>query len=93
VLHVGRIEERLTAPRLPWEVGFVAFEVARRHRFHRDLAQLPEGVTVHVLPTGGQRPPSSWSTLRYRDRRGLGDRSSLAYRATRDYLRGLRDSR
>jgi NTE family protein len=87
VLHVGRIEEPLSAPRFPWEVGFVAFEVARRHRFHTDLAHLPDGVTVHVLPTGlGDRNSSTWSNLRYRDRSRIGDRTDLAYRATLDYV-------
>lgn len=86
VLHVGRVEEPLTAPRFPWEVGFVAFEVARRHRFHTDLASLPEGVRVHVLPAGGDARPSSWSNLRYRDTRRIGDRPTLAYDATLGYL-------
>jgi NTE family protein len=89
VLHVGRVEEPLTAPRFPWEVGFVAFEVARRHRFHTDLATLPDGVTVHVLPTGGDARASSWSNLRYRDTRRIGDRPTLAYVATLAYLDGL----
>src|SRR5262245_37056821 len=33
VLQVGRIEHPLRPPRWPWEVGLVAFEIARRHRF------------------------------------------------------------
>jgi NTE family protein len=91
VLHVGRIEEPLSAPRFPWEVGFVAFEIARRHRFHTDLAFLPDDVTVHVLPTGmGERRSSTWSNLRYRDQGRVGDRAELAYQATRDYLADLR---
>jgi NTE family protein len=90
VLHVGRIEEPLAPPRFPWEVGFVAFEVARRHRFHTDLAHLPDGVTVHVLPTGlGDRNSSTWSNLRYRDRSRIGDRTDLAYRATLGYVADL----
>jgi NTE family protein len=90
VLHVGRIEEPLAAPKFPWEVGFVAFEVARRHRFHHDIAQLPDGVTVHVLPTGlGDHPLSTWSNLRYRDRSRIGNRTDLAYQATAGYLAGL----
>jgi NTE family protein len=87
VLHVGRLEEPLSVPRYPWEVGFVAFEIARRHRFHTDLAVLPDGVDVHVLPTGlGDRRPSTWSNLRYRDNDRIGDRVRLAYEATRDYV-------
>ncbi len=53
VLHVGRIESPLPVPARPWEVGLVAFEIARRHRFHEEMSALPPGVRVHVLPTGG----------------------------------------
>ena len=38
VLQVGRIESELTVPRRPWEVGLVAFEIARRHRFHEEMS-------------------------------------------------------
>jgi NTE family protein len=90
VLHVGRLEEDLTVPRFPWEVGFVAFEISRRHRFHTDLGRVPEDVTVHVLPTGQpQRRATTWSNLRYRDRRRIDQRAQLAYDATRAYLSGL----
>jgi NTE family protein len=90
VLHVGRLEEALTVPRLPWEVGFTAFEIARRHRFHTDLGRVPDGVTVHVLPTGlPERKASTWQNLRYRDRKRIGGRAEHGYRATRDYLAGL----
>jgi NTE family protein len=90
VLHVGRIEEALTVPRYPWEVGFVAFEIARRHRFHTDLSRVPEGVTVHVLPTGlPERRASTWSNLRYRDGRRIVRGAQRAYQATRTYLAEL----
>ena len=36
----------------------MAFEVARRHRFANDLDSMPEGVTLHVLPTGGSAAPA-----------------------------------
>jgi len=86
VLHVGRIEQPLTAPERPWEVGLVAFEVVRQHRFAADMATLPPGVTAHVLPTGAaERPPA----LRYRDRTGIGRRIDSAYAATAAYLAGL----
>ena len=55
VLHVGRIERPLTVPRRPWEVGLVAFEIARRHRFFEEMSALPDDVRVHVLPAGGDR--------------------------------------
>src|SRR6476659_7969282 len=53
VLQVGRIDRPLTVPRRPWEVARVSFEIARRHRFVRELAELPEGVEAHVLPARG----------------------------------------
>ncbi len=90
VLQVGRVEQPLTAPRRPWEVGLVAFEVARRHRFATDMATLPAGVTVHVLPTGApEQPPDLRSQLRYRDRSKIARRIGTSYDATRDYLAGL----
>ena len=52
VMHVGHIDDELEVPTKPWDVGVVAFEIARRHRFTTDLANIPEGVVVHVLPTG-----------------------------------------
>ena len=58
VLQVGRLEKPLQPPRWPWEVGLVAFEVARRHRFAHDLMSLPEGIELHVLPTGGTAAPA-----------------------------------
>jgi NTE family protein len=90
VLHVGRLEEELTAPRFLWEVGFVAFEISRRHRFHGDLVRVGPDVTVHVLPSGlPQRVAATWSNLRYRDSRRIGRRAEMAYDATRTYLEAL----
>jgi NTE family protein len=90
VLHVGRLEEELAAPRFLWQVAFVAFEISRRHRFHSDLERVGAGVTVHVLPTGmPQRPAATWSNLRYRDTGRIARRAELAYDATREYLEAL----
>jgi NTE family protein len=85
VLQVGRIERPLSPPRRPWEVAMVAFEIARRHRFAREMAALPADVQVHVLPTGGGQPrdDSPWA---YRDMRAVGRRISRAYTASRRYL-------
>ena len=87
VLQVGRIEEPLTVPRLPWEVASVAFEIARRHRFARDMADLPSGVEVHVLPSGGPVGRSGAAgQLRHRDFGRSEERIDRAYRASCAYL-------
>lgn len=85
VLHAGRIETALTAPRTPVQVALVAFEIARRHRFARDLAALPSGAVAHVLPTGEPKKPSL-AQLNYRDFRAVSRRIDRAYRATIEYL-------
>src|SRR3954451_18272939 len=93
VLHVGRLDRPLEPPRWPWEVGLVAFEIARRHRFVRDLAGMPDDVAVHVLPTGDPDPArfSDVSQLRYRDTTRTRGRIRRAREATAAYLdeRGL----
>jgi NTE family protein len=86
VLQVGRIENPLTTPRRPWQVGLVAFEIARRHRFAEEMSELPEDVTVHVLPTGGTGPGSGLSQLRYRDASRVEDNIERAYAASSAYL-------
>jgi NTE family protein len=85
VLHVGRIDRPLRPPTSPWEVATVAFEIARRHRFAADLAALPSGVTVHVLPAGNPSPPGA-ANLRYRNFSGVPARIDRAHAAARDYL-------
>jgi len=88
VLHVGRLDRPLDPPRWPWEVALVAFEIARRHRFVGDLASLPEGIEVHVMPTGQQSPPrySDLSQLRYRDTSRRDERIARAHEASLLYL-------
>jgi len=95
VLHVGRIERPLEVPRRPWEVGLVAFEIARRHRFAEDMASLPRDVTVHVLPAGvnGQGRGADLAQLRYRDVSRIDEHITRAYEASADYLAGWRDRR
>ena len=88
VLHVGRIDRPLRPPANPWEVAQVAFEIARRHRFAADLAALPDDVTLHVLPSGEEAPPSAGDlrNLRYRDLSGVPDRIDRAHAAAGDHL-------
>ena len=66
----------------------VAFEIARRHRYARDLAAVPDGVTVHVLPAGEGAAPrwDSRAALRYRDVGTTAKRIAAAHRASVEYL-------
>ena len=77
---------RSSAPRRPWEVGLVAFEIARRHRFVEEMASLPDDVTVHVLPAGGGRPGRPDRQLRYRDHSRVDEYIDRARTATAAYL-------
>src|SRR5690348_113871 len=86
VLHVGRVERPLTVPRRPWEVGLVAFEIARRHRFHEEMAALPDDVQVHVLPSGTDQRPPDLAQLRYRNKTKVGVSIERAYAASASYL-------
>jgi NTE family protein len=87
VLQVGRVEEPLTEPTNPLQVGLVAFEIARRHRFVEEMRHLPEEVTVHVLPSGDPPQPTELAQqLRYRDFSRVQQRIEQAYRATCEYL-------
>lgn len=87
VLQVGRVEEPLSPPTTPLQVGLVAFEIARRHRFTEEMSHLPGDVTVHVLPSGTDKlPPKSNSQLRYRDVSAVEARIGHAYEASAAYL-------
>src|SRR3954447_25670817 len=88
VLQVGRIERPLQPPRNPLDVGLVAFEIARRHRFAADMESLPCGVAVHVLPTGSEArsPRSELDPRQYRRSTGLRERIDRAHEASSRYL-------
>ena len=79
VLHVGRIERPLRPPTWPWQVGLVAFEIARRHRFIEEMDRIDPGVEVHVLPSGDQGTPLV--NVRYRDASRAKARIDQAYEA------------
>ncbi len=85
VLQVGRIDRPLTAPKRPWEVARVSFEIARRHRFIRELAELPEGVVAHVLPAAGTSGRDD-SMFAFRDFSVVAAKMEATYEATRAYL-------
>ena len=85
VLQVGRIDRPLRAPKRPWEVARVSFEIARRHRFTRELAELPDDVEAHVLPARGTsaRDDTFFGT---RDLSSVQDRIDASYDASVAYL-------
>jgi NTE family protein len=86
VLHVGRLEQPLRPPTRPWEVALVAFEIARRHQFEEELANVPAGVGVHLLPTGSTAPAL---TVRYRSVSGVRQRIEAAHEASSRFLDDL----
>lgn len=86
VLQVGRIESPLRPPERLYEAALISFEIARRHRFATTMQNLPEGVEVHLLPTGS---PVAWDDrrqLKWKDTGGIEDRIKGAYEATTHYL-------
>lgn len=88
VLQVGRIDRPLAVPKRPWEVARVSFEIARRHRLQRELAEYAgegSGVEVHVLPARGTSGRDD--TMRAaRDFGSVERRIERTYEASRDYL-------
>ncbi len=95
VLQVGRIDRPLRVPRRPWEVARVSFEIARRHRFHRELAEVEalgrdgDGVgaqvACHVLPAAGTSARDDGLTA-FRDFSRVQERIEATYVASRAYL-------
>lgn len=85
VLQVGRIDRPLSVPKRPWEVARVSFEIARRHRFNRELEELPPGVRAYVLPARGTSQKDD-TLLGSRDLAGVQERIDLTYEASTEYL-------
>jgi NTE family protein len=82
VLHTGTFERPRPEPRRPVDVALQAYWIARRARFRRDLAALPPGVEVTILPTG--EPP----VVRFNDLTQSRRLIDLAHRASVDALQG-----
>jgi NTE family protein len=85
VLQVGRIDRPLSVPTRPWEVARVSFEIARRHRFARVMAELPDGVAAHVLPARGTSARDD-TLLGHRDFSSVTQRIEDTYLASLAYL-------
>jgi len=88
VLHVGNIDTELRVPKTAWDVAFVAFEIARRHRFHHDMEHLPDDVEIRVLPTGvdSNTKFNDASKLRYNHSTSIRVGIDRAYNETMKYL-------
>ena len=84
VLQVGRVDRPLSVPRRPWDVAKVSFEIARRHRFTREIGALPHGVVAHVLPAGGSARDDN--PLSYRDFSRVQERIDRAREQSSAYL-------
>jgi NTE family protein len=74
-------------------VGLVAFEIARRHRFHEEMSSISPDVRVHVLPTGGDRMPPGLRQFRYRSRNKVSTSIDRSYAASANYLAQVTGSR
>ncbi|MFC7877985.1 patatin-like phospholipase family protein [Isoptericola sp. NPDC057391] len=85
VLQVGRVEEPLTVPAKPADVARVSFEIARRHRYFRELEEARRVATVHVLPTGGALPGDE-KLGAFRRMDSTAARIAQSFAASRDYL-------
>src|SRR3954447_26872377 len=81
VLQVGRLDRPLKPPRRPWEVARVSFEIARRHRFVRELAELSDTVECRVLPARGTSSRDD-TLLGSRDFSAVQQRIDATYAAT-----------
>jgi NTE family protein len=82
VLQVGLFSRPRPEPKRPLDVAVQAYWIARHHRFKRELAAMPPGIDVHLLPTG-QTPH-----MRYNDFTRTSELISLAYEASSAYLAG-----
>lgn len=80
VLQVGAFLRPRPDPRRPLDVAIQAYWIARHHRFKRDLLAVPEGIEVHVLPTG-ETP-----RMRFNDFTRSAQLMRLAHEASRSYL-------
>ncbi|MFI0975459.1 patatin-like phospholipase family protein [Streptomyces sp. NPDC021093] len=68
VLRMRQKELQLRPARFPWQLGPMVLELSRRHHLHHALNSRPDGVAVHILPSGEDlmEPPENgaWTTRR-----------------------------
>jgi NTE family protein len=90
VLQVGRIESQLRPPERLYEAALISFEIARRHRFTTAVENLPEGIALHLLPSGNSVAFDDSRQLRWRDVSSTNELIDGAYEASVDYLESSR---
>jgi NTE family protein len=86
VLQVGRIESQLRPPKRLYEAALISFEIARRHRFTTAVANLPEGIGLHLLPSGNAVAFDDARQLKWRDVSATSQLIDGAYTASLQYL-------
>jgi NTE family protein len=86
VLQVGRIESQLRPPKRLYEAALISFEIARRHRFTTAVENLPEGIDLHLLPSGNVVAFDDTRQLKWRDVSASGGLIDGAYKASLEYL-------
>jgi len=86
VLQVGRIESALRPPERLHEAALISFEIARRHRFTTAVENLPEGIDLHLLPSGNPVAFDDARQLRWRDVSSTNGLIDGAYDASMTYL-------
>jgi NTE family protein len=86
VLQVGRIESPLRPPERLHEAALISFEIARRHTFTTAVESLPEGIDLHILPSGNPVAFDDARQLRWRDVSSTTDLIDGAYATAMAYL-------
>lgn len=89
VLQVGRLESPLRPPDRLHEAALISFEIARRHRFSTTIDNLPDGVQVHVLPSGNPVAFDDRRQMKWRDTGDTAEFIEKAYEASTEYLAGV----
>lgn len=89
VLQVGRVESELRLPERLHEAAMISFEIARRHRFTTTMENLPEGLDVHVMPSGNPVSFDDRRQLKWREFSDTDDLITSGYQASIAYLESL----
>ncbi len=89
VLQVGRVEAPLRPPERLYEAALIAFEIARRHRYTTTVENLPEGIELHLLPSGNAVSFDDSRQRKWRDVSSTHQLITGAFKASSEYLEGV----